>query len=72
MDEEKSTNGKATIMPRIKLFLLGSPHIEVEESPVEIQRRKVKALLIYLAVTGQRHQRERLAALLWPIAIPNS
>ena len=53
-------------MPKMKLFLLGPPQVEVADKPIEIQRRKVKALLIFLAVTGERHQRETLATLLWP------
>ena len=37
------------------LHLLGSPRLERDGTPVGIQRRKVMALLIYLAVTGRSH-----------------
>ena len=48
------------------LHLLGSPRLERDGTLVEIQRRKVMALLIYLAVTGKSHPRDSLAALFWP------
>jgi predicted ATPase/DNA-binding SARP family transcriptional activator/Tfp pilus assembly protein PilF len=48
------------------LHLLGSPRLEREGIPVAIQRRKVMALLIYLAVTGKSHPRDSLAAFFWP------
>ena len=53
-------------MPQWALHLLGSPRLERDGSRVEIHRRKVMALLIYLAVTGRSHSRDSLAALLWP------
>jgi predicted ATPase/DNA-binding SARP family transcriptional activator len=40
--------------------------LEREGSRVEIHRRKVLALLIYLAVTGRSHSRDSLAVLFWP------
>jgi DNA-binding SARP family transcriptional activator/pimeloyl-ACP methyl ester carboxylesterase len=49
-----------------KLFLFGTPALECGGRSQPIQRRKAKALLAYLAVTGQSHSREALAALLWP------
>jgi len=49
-----------------KLFLLGSPRIEYEGVPVEVDTRKAVALLAYLAVTQQYHSRDALAALFWP------
>jgi DNA-binding SARP family transcriptional activator len=49
-----------------KLFLLGSPRIEYEGVPVEVDTRKAVALLAYLAITQQHHSRDALAALLWP------
>jgi ABC-type oligopeptide transport system substrate-binding subunit/DNA-binding SARP family transcriptional activator len=51
---------------RLALFLLGPPRIEVDGAPVEINRRKVVALLVYLAVTGENHTRDALATLFWP------
>jgi predicted ATPase/DNA-binding SARP family transcriptional activator len=53
-------------MPPLRLFLLGSPRLEAEAGPIEINRRKAVALLAYLAVTAQSHNRDALATLLWP------
>jgi predicted ATPase/DNA-binding SARP family transcriptional activator/tRNA A-37 threonylcarbamoyl transferase component Bud32 len=53
-------------MANLKLFLLGPPRIELDGHPLEIERRKAMALLIYLAVTGQPHARDALATLFWP------
>ena len=58
-------------MPSMKLFLLGSPRLERDGSPVELSRRKNVALLAYLAVTGTSHTRESLITLLWPEADPS-
>ena len=55
-------------MPQLKLFLLGSPRIELDGSIVEVDTRKAIALLAYLAVTGEAHRRDALAAFLWPEA----
>lgn len=53
-------------MPQLSLFLLGSPGLELDGAPLEINRRKAIALLAYLAVTDQSHSRDALATLLWP------
>jgi predicted ATPase/DNA-binding SARP family transcriptional activator len=53
-------------MPGLRLLLLGSPRLEREEKPLKLSRRKAVALLAYLAVTGEAHQRETLAVLFWP------
>ncbi len=53
-------------MPRLEIHLLGSPRIELEGVPIEVDTRKATALLAYLAVTGESHSRESLAALMWP------
>ncbi|MBN1583571.1 MAG: hypothetical protein JXA89_22880, partial [Anaerolineae bacterium] len=50
----------------LKLFLLGAPRVERDGIQVSFDRRKAMALLAYLAVTGQPHRRDVLAALLWP------
>jgi predicted ATPase/DNA-binding SARP family transcriptional activator len=55
-------------VPGLKLWLLGSPRVEVGGSPVELQRRTTLALLAYLAATGEAHRRDSLATLLWPEA----
>jgi len=53
-------------MPQLKLFLLGTPRIERDGAPVEVDTRKAVALLAYLAVSRQPHSRDTLAALFWP------
>ena len=53
-------------MSHMSLYLLGPPRIEKEGDPIEISRRKAVALIAYLAVTGESHSRDTLAALLWP------
>jgi DNA-binding SARP family transcriptional activator len=53
-------------MPHLTLTLLGPPHLERDGQPVTLDTRKAMALLAYLAVTGQRHSRDALAALLYP------
>jgi ABC-type oligopeptide transport system substrate-binding subunit/DNA-binding SARP family transcriptional activator len=55
-------------MPSLRLAFLGSPRVEVDGRPVEVTSRKALGLLAYLAVTGQPHTREHLAALFWPEA----
>lgn len=53
-------------MAQLSLFLLGSPRIELDGKPVEVDTRKALALMAYLALDGGAHQREALAGLLWP------
>jgi DNA-binding SARP family transcriptional activator/pimeloyl-ACP methyl ester carboxylesterase len=53
-------------MSDLKLYLLGPPRIELDGAPVDIQRRKVLALLIYLAISQQVHGRDALATLFYP------
>ena len=53
-------------MPQIVLRVLGAPVLERDGAPVALDTRKAIALMAYLAVTGQRHTRDALAALLWP------
>jgi predicted ATPase/DNA-binding SARP family transcriptional activator len=50
----------------LRLFLFGVPRVEREGQAVSIRRRKVWALLAYLAVTGQPHSRDALATMFWP------
>lgn len=55
-------------MGRLSISLLGPLDIKLDEGPVSaFQSDKVRALLVYLAVAGDRaHRRETLAGLLWP------
>jgi DNA-binding SARP family transcriptional activator len=55
-------------MPRLSVFLLGPPRVELAGSAIDLSRRKAMALVAYLLVTHQPHSREALAALLWPEA----
>jgi predicted ATPase/DNA-binding SARP family transcriptional activator len=53
-------------MAHLRLELLGPPLIYLGDEPIQVSSRKPVALLAYLAVTGQPHTRDFLAALLWP------
>ena len=53
-------------MPDLKFFLLGSPYLERNGLPVEMDTRKALALLSYLTINNGGHNRDALAALLWP------
>lgn len=53
-------------MSGLRITLLGSPGLEFEGAPVEVDTRKAVALVAYLAVTKRRHGRDSLAAFLWP------
>jgi len=53
-------------MSRLRLYLLGPPHVELDGEPLHLPRRKAMALLAYLAETGRAHSRDSLATLLWP------
>ena len=52
-------------MSQLDLYFIGSPRVYLDGVIVEIDRRKVLALLAYLAVTAQRHSRDELAELLY-------
>jgi DNA-binding SARP family transcriptional activator len=51
-------------MPRLAIYLLGPPRVELDANELHIPRRKALALLAYLAVTGITHSRDTLATLL--------
>jgi class 3 adenylate cyclase/DNA-binding SARP family transcriptional activator len=51
---------------QLYLYLLGAPRIEGEGAPIQVDTRKATALLAYLAVHRERHQRDALATFLWP------
>lgn len=52
-------------MSLLALYFLGFPRVSLDAATVEIDRRKVIALLVYLAVTAQRHNRDELAEMLF-------
>ncbi len=53
-------------MAALKLYLLGAPRVKHGRELARLPRQKSLALLIYLAVTGREHSRQKLMALLWP------
>lgn len=53
-------------MADLRISLLGTPSILVENQPFDTDRRKAIALLAYLAVTGKTQPRQQLAAFFWP------
>jgi predicted ATPase/DNA-binding SARP family transcriptional activator len=53
-------------LSELRLAVLGPPRLQLDGAAVEVDTRKAIALLVYLAVTGERHGREALAGLLWP------
>jgi predicted ATPase/DNA-binding SARP family transcriptional activator len=50
----------------LQLYLFGAPRLSKDDRPVALRRTRALALLIYLVVTGQPHERDALVALLWP------
>jgi DNA-binding SARP family transcriptional activator len=51
----------------LQFRLLGQPQITLGGQPLtDFATRKAQALLIYLALTGYLHSREKLAGLFWP------
>jgi DNA-binding SARP family transcriptional activator/Tfp pilus assembly protein PilF len=49
----------------ICIYLLGAPRIEIDGDTVQVDTRKAIALLAYLAMSGESHSRDTIAALLW-------
>jgi len=54
------------LMPSLRLYLFGPPHMERDGRSVTTDRHKSIALFAYLAVSRRRHSRDELATLLWP------
>jgi len=50
---------------RLNVRLIGTPQVFVGEIPLSLKHLKSRALLFYLAATGQSHTREHLTTLLW-------
>ncbi len=53
-------------MSNLRIYLFGSPVIELDGEPIQVDTRKAIAMFAYLAVTGVGHSRDHLATLLWP------
>lgn len=53
-------------MNNVRLYLLGSPHIEFQGHPIRIERRKAIALAAYLQCAVYRQSCNVLAEMLWP------
>ncbi len=56
---------KSSAAPLTKLYLLGGFRLERDGKILRLPRRKVEALLAYLALFPHEHTREKLAALFW-------
>ncbi|NJN16159.1 MAG: AAA family ATPase [Oscillochloris sp.] len=50
----------------LRLYLFGAPRLEVNGKAMAMRRSKALALLAYLGVTKQPHERDTLLGLLWP------
>jgi DNA-binding SARP family transcriptional activator len=50
---------------RLNIQLMGTPQVSVGGISLALKHIKSRALLFYLAATGQSHTREHLATLLW-------
>ena len=55
-------------MTQLSVFLLGPPRVERDGTAIEVDTRKAIALLAYLVISGQAHQREAISTFLWPEA----
>ena len=53
-------------MSQLNMHLLGTPRIELDGTPLVVDRRKAIAILVYLVLTKQTHSRDTLATLFWP------
>lgn len=53
-------------MTQLTIRTLGPPELALDGAAVDTSRNKAIALLVYLAVNGQRCRREALAGLFWP------
>lgn len=53
-------------MAQLTMCLFGYPTIMLDNTRIDVDERKALGLLAYLAVSGERHSRAELSALLWP------
>jgi DNA-binding SARP family transcriptional activator len=59
-------------MGLLRLAVLGPPEIFHDGSRLSFALRKAHALLLYLAIEGGLHPRNKLAAFLWPDSEPHA
>jgi DNA-binding SARP family transcriptional activator len=57
-------------MGLLRLAVLGAPEVFHDGTRLTFALRKAQALLLYLAVEGGMHSRNKLTALLWPDSEP--
>lgn len=50
---------------QLTIRLFGTPEVEANQAPLNLNNQKARALLFYLAATQQPHTRNHLATLLW-------
>ena len=50
----------------LRLYAFGTPRLERDDRPINLQTRKTLGLLAYLAVTDKPHSRDHLSTLFWP------
>jgi DNA-binding SARP family transcriptional activator len=53
-------------MAGLRLYILGTPRIEIDGDEPKLPRRKGLAMLVYLTVTREAQRRDTLATLFWP------
>jgi DNA-binding SARP family transcriptional activator len=53
-------------MSEVRVYLFGSPFIEVDGDPIALPRRKALAIVAFAAISDRMQSRATLAALLWP------
>ena len=52
-------------MPQLSLYLFDHPRIEMRGNPIQFDRKKALAILIFLACEPKLHSREKLTYLFW-------
>src|SRR5260370_42405011 len=60
------------VMGLLRLAVLGAPEVFHDGVRLTFALRKAQALLIYLAVEGGMHSRNKLTAFLWPDSEPRN
>ena len=58
-------------MSALRFQLLGPPLVSVDGKPLRFRSKKVLGLVVYLALTETAHDRQVLAAMLWPDSEPS-